>query len=71
MEDPDLLENEEIQIFVDELGSGSVILGMRAWVATSAFWTTKWRMNEKIKQAFDENEIQIPYPQMDVHIRKI
>lgn len=28
----------------------------------------KWRLNEKIKEAFDENHIAIPYPQMDVHV---
>ena len=27
-------------------------------------------MNEKIKIKFDENNFEIPYPQMDVHISK-
>lgn len=61
---------EEQQFYVEELGESAVILGMRAWVRTEQFWQTKWDMNEKIKRAFDENGIGIPYPQMDIHIRK-
>lgn len=68
-EDPELLEKEEIQIFVDQLGESSVILGLRAWVCTEEFWNTKWRMNEKIKLEFEKNGILIPYPQVDVHMK--
>ena len=53
---------------MDELGDSAVILGLRAWVKTEEFWNTKWRMNEQIKLEFDKRGIQIPYPQMDVHM---
>lgn len=68
-EDPELLEREEIQIFVDQLADSAVILGIRAWVRTDEYWNTKWRMNERIKLEFDANGIQIPFPQMDVHLQ--
>lgn len=67
--DPELLEREETQIFVDELGDSSVVLGMRAWVRTEEFWPTKWRMNEQIKLEFEKNGILIPYPQLDIHMK--
>ena len=67
--DPELLDREETQVFVDELGDSAVILGLRAWVKTEEFWNTKWRMNEQIKLEFDKRGIRIPYPQMDVHMR--
>ncbi len=67
--DPELLEREETQIFVDELGDSSVVLGMRAWVRTEEFWPTKWRMNEQLKLEFDKEGIKIPYPQLDVHVK--
>lgn len=67
--DPQLQDDQEVQIYVDQLGESAVILGLRAWVRTEEFWPTKWRMNEEIKLAFDENGIQIPYPQMDVHVK--
>ena len=68
-EDSELLEKEEIQIFVDQLADSSVILGLRAWVRTEEFWNTKWRMNERIKLEFEKNGIQIPFPQLDVHMK--
>ena len=69
-EDPELLEREEIQIFVDQLADSAVILGIRAWVRTDEYWNTKWRMNEQIKLEFDANGIQIPFPQMDVYVQQ-
>ena len=70
-EDPELMDQEESQIYVDSLGESSVVLGLKSWVKTEEFWNTKWRMNERIKEAFDANGIQIPYPQLDLQIRDI
>lgn len=67
-QDPELMDKEEVQIFVAELGDSAVVLGLRSWVKTSEYWNTKWRMNENIKLEFDRRGIHIPYPQMDVHV---
>jgi small conductance mechanosensitive channel len=69
-EDPCVMSDQEILVFVDELASNSVVLGLRAWVSTEEYWKTKWRMNEKIKESFEEAGVVIPYPQMDVHIKE-
>lgn len=68
-EDAYILSDQEMQVFVDELGASGIMLGLRAWVNTDQYWPTKWRLNEEIKLAFDEENIEIPFPQMDVHIR--
>ena len=68
-EDENILSDQEMQVFVDELGSNGIMLGLRAWVSTDQYWPTKWRLNEEIKLAFDAENIEIPFPQMDVHIR--
>lgn len=60
----------ESQVFVYELGDSAVILGLRVWVATEEYWTTKWRLNERIKEEFDKNGIVIPYNQMDVYVHE-
>lgn len=67
-EDP-RIEAEERQVFVDSLGDSSVVIGFRAWVRTEDYWPAKWDMNEKIKESFDGEGIEIPYNQLDVHIR--
>ena len=66
---PAVLKEESIDVFVDELGASSVTIGGRGWVATEDYWSTRWNMMEQIKLAFDEAGIEIPYNQLDVHIR--
>lgn len=69
-EDSGVMKDEEMQIFVDSLGSNSVVLGMRAWVKTEEYWATRWRLLENMKLTFDENGIEIPYRQVTVHMEK-
>lgn len=68
-EDEDTLKDKEMFVFVDELGDSSVVLGVRCWFLNEDYWEGKWRITEEIKYALDRNEVPIPYPQMDVHIR--
>lgn len=63
------VDQEEREIYVDELKTSSITLAFRAWVKTEDYWPVKWDMNEKIKIAFDEHGIEIPYPQVDVHVK--
>ena len=58
-------------IGVAELGASSVDLHVRPWVNTSDYFATMCELKEKIKIAFDENGISIPYPQMDVHAHTV
>ena len=67
---PLMVKEEPVVSFVDELAESSVVIGARGWVATEDYWTAKWDLTEKIKLAFDEEGIEIPYNQVDIHIRK-
>ena len=59
--DPDTKsDNAEMVVFVDELGESAVIMGLRVWVPTEAYWATKWRLNQRIKEEFDAFGIGIP-----------
>lgn len=64
------LPEEEILVFVDELGDSSVNMGVRIWVKTEDYWSARWRLTENIKYALDSHNISIPYPQMDVQIKQ-
>lgn len=66
--DPDIIKEEESQVFVAELEKSSVVIGMRCWVLTDQYFPVLWRMNEQIKNAFEREGISIPYPQVDVHV---
>ena len=62
------MHNKEKQIFVNELNSGSIDIGMRFFVKKSEYWASKWKILEDIKKEFDEQGIEIPYNQLDVHV---
>lgn len=66
---PSILTDEEWRVFVDSLGDNAVVLGVRAWVKTEEYWNTRWELLEQIKLKFDEEEIDIPYNQLTVHMQ--
>lgn len=65
-----ILRDLPVQIFVDELADCSVNYGIRVWVPASDYWAVKWQLTENIKLKLDEKNISIPYPQLDVQIKK-
>lgn len=69
-EDPDTRNDEEMVVFVDSLGKSSVVMGLRVWVATDCYWPAKWRLNQRIKEEFDLQGIEIPYEQLEVHVKR-
>lgn len=52
------------------LGGSSVDLVARGWVDVSIKASTECELIEKCKVALDEANIEIPFPQMDVHLDK-
>ena len=42
---------------------------MRIWVKASEFWNVKFETTEKIYRELDKAGIEIPFQQMDVHIK--
>lgn len=63
------LKNKEIDVFVSDLGESAVILNLRCYVKSEDYWPTRSRILEAVKLTFDENGIEIPYPQMDVYVK--
>lgn len=63
------LPEEEVSVFVNELGASAVEMGVRIWVKTADFWPARCRMMENVKLALDKNGISIPYQQIDVQIK--
>jgi small conductance mechanosensitive channel len=68
--DDAVLKEEPIDVFVDSLGDSSITMGMHVWVKNADYWTTRWRMLERIKTTFDQEGVSIPFPQLDVNMKK-
>lgn len=68
--DEKTLKDKERLVYVDELAASSVNLGVRCWFATEDFWAGKWRVTENCKYALDAAGIEIPFQQVDVHVRE-
>ncbi|MHC4310774.1 MAG: mechanosensitive ion channel family protein [Planctomycetota bacterium] len=56
-------------VAVFELADSSVNFVVRPWVKAEDYWNIYFEMTAKIKLAFDENGVTIPFPQRDVHIK--
>ncbi len=67
---PAILPDEPVNVFVNELQDSAIELGTRIWVKNADYWTAKWQLTEDIKNALDKNDIEIPFPQLDVNMRQ-
>ncbi len=71
LKEEELVQQEKDRlVFVDELADSSVNLGVICWFRQNDYWIGKWRVTENCKLALDEAGIEIPYPQLDVHMRQ-
>ncbi|MCA1746277.1 MAG: mechanosensitive ion channel family protein, partial [Bacteroidales bacterium] len=43
---------------------------VRVWVKASDYWPLFFAMNERVYNAFNQAGINIPFPQMDVHLHQ-
>jgi small conductance mechanosensitive channel len=68
--DERILKDPAPTVAVSELADSSVNFVVRPWVNASDYWDVKWDLTEKIKLAFDQNGVSIPFPQMDIHTDK-
>ena len=59
--------NDVVVMLLDESG---INLETRAWVEPKDYWDAYYYLNEHIKTELEENEITIPYNQLEVHINK-
>ncbi|CAH1544551.1 MULTISPECIES: small-conductance mechanosensitive channel MscS [Vibrio] len=69
--DERILKDPAIQIGVLALADSSVNFVVRPWCKTSDYWDVYFDSTQAIKEALDEAGIEIPFPQMDVHLNKV
>lgn len=64
---PLALEDPAPLVRVGEFTDSAMILYVRVWTENEHYWDLFYDLNEQIKKAFDEGDISMPYPQLDVH----
>lgn len=65
---PKALENPECFVRLSAHNESALTYTARVWCKTDDYWDVNFDVIESVKKAFDENGIQIPYNQLDVHI---
>lgn len=65
---PMILKDPAPCVMVNEQGDSAVVLLLRIWCQNSDYWDLRFDLLEKVKLAFDQHGITIPYQQLDVHL---
>lgn len=66
--EPVLLKEDPVKVYVSDFRESCIDIGIRYWVRTEDYWESRWRVLEKIKYAFDEAGVTIPFNQIDVNV---
>ncbi|MDO4727529.1 MAG: mechanosensitive ion channel [Bacteroidota bacterium] len=69
LSDSRTLQEPAPTVFVEELADSSVNLSVRFWCKNEDYWDCYFETIEQVKLQFDQQGIEIPFPQRDVHIK--
>ena len=62
-----ILKEPAPEVYVGELADSAVTLSLRFWAKNEDFWAAHFYVLENLKYRFDQEGIEIPFPQIDVH----
>lgn len=65
-----ILKDPEPVVYLKTQGDSALVFTFRVWAKNADYWTVYFDMNECAKRAFDAYGIEIPFPQLDVHLDK-
>lgn len=66
-----VLKDPAYFIALTSLGESSVNIVVRAWVNSGDYWGVYFDMNERVYKTFAAENLNIPFPQMDVHVHNV
>lgn len=66
---PSVLQDADKVVRVTNLGASSVDFTVRAWAKNADYFATRCDLLENIKEALDEAKVEIPFNQLDVHVK--
>lgn len=65
-----ILSDPAVFVEVSALADSSVNFAVRAWTKTEDYWDVYFDINKKVYNQFDSAGLNIPFPQMDVHVHQ-
>ncbi len=65
-----VLKDMDIAVVVTELAASQVTIALRVWCKTEDYWGVYSRLMENVKKSLDDNGVEIPFNQLQVHIKK-
>ncbi len=63
------VDDHEPMAVILSFDDSAVTYQLRVWCKAEDYWDVKFFLTDQIKKIFDERRIEIPYPQMDVHVK--
>lgn len=66
---PLVLKDPAPFVRISEHAASAIHITTRAWTKTDDYWTVKFDLLERVKERFDAEGIEIPFPQVDVHMK--
>lgn len=67
---PHILKTPEPFVHLGEWADSSINFIVRVWVNTEDYWDANFSLMEEFKREFDKEGIEIPFPKMDVYLKK-
>jgi len=67
---PLVLDDPEPAVVISALADSSVNLTLRPWAKTEDYWTVKGDVSKAILEGLPRAGIEIPFPQLDVHMKQ-
>lgn len=64
------LKDEQVLFYIDEFADSGINMYVKFYARIEKFFDAKWEAMWKLKKAFDDNGIEIPFNQVDVHMRQ-
>ena len=68
--DDRVLKDPKAFVSITELADSSVDIVVRAWVKSPDYWDVYFDFYNKVYVSFNEEGIEFPFPQMDVHVKE-
>ncbi|NJE10451.1 mechanosensitive ion channel family protein [Thermococcus sp. MAR1] len=68
---PQVLDDPEPSVVITALADSSINLQLRAWAKTEDYWAVKGDLTKGVYELYAKEGIEIPFPQLDVHIREM